>query len=76
MIFNLYTIKDIVSEDHSSIFESVNHAVARRVTRKLLAQHGLKEEEVELYLVGSYDRWCGELVCGEKIRISLNDGDE
>ena len=61
MIFDLYTVRDLLADEHGPIFQAKNKAVAERNYHQLLEKQKLNAEEYELVKIGEFDNETGVL---------------
>jgi len=61
MVFELYTIKDLIAEEYGPIFQAKNKAVAERNFANLVKNQDLNQEEFFLEQVGTFDNTTGVL---------------
>ena len=61
MVFELYTIKDLIAQEYGPIFQAKNKAVAERNFANLLEKQNLKQEEFFLEKIGTFDNEKGVL---------------
>lgn len=66
MMFNVYTIKDTVSEEFAPPFVAVNDAVAARQYRQALSSADpVVRPDYELYRIGTFDSQDASIVPSE-----------
>jgi len=59
MVFELYTIKDLIAEEYGPIFQAKNKAVAERNFANLVKNQDLNQEEFFLEQIGTFDNISG-----------------
>jgi len=55
-VVQLYTIYDKLAEEHASMFEAVNDAVAKRQFNNLMKKQDINPDDYDLVLLGNYNR--------------------
>lgn len=72
MIFQVYSVFDMFSEEFGPVFCQKNHGVAQRSFKKMLEQNECKETEFRLYHLGSFDTDSGVLSSHQKEEVNPN----
>ena len=68
----LYVIYDKVAERSSSVFEAVNHAVARREWSRFISENEMDSDDFDMYCVGIRNEHTG-LVTGFEVREEVSE---
>lgn len=61
MVFELYTVRDLLAEESGPVFQAKNEAIAQRNYHRMMEEQKLNPEEYELTKVGTFDSEEGTL---------------